>query len=39
MGNGGVLVARTEKEISDINDLVVEDFSTGEWIKYSVAMR
>ena len=39
MGNGGILVARTEKEISSASDLLLEDFSTGQWIKYEVARR
>jgi len=39
MGNGGILVARTEKEISSASDLILENFSTGEWINYEVARR
>jgi serine/threonine-protein phosphatase 2A catalytic subunit len=37
MGNGGILVARAEKKISEINDLLVEDFSSGHWMNYKVA--
>ncbi len=39
MGNGGILVARTEKEISSTSDLILEDFSTGKWINYEAARR
>ena len=39
MGNGGILVARTEKEISSASDLLLEDFSTGKWIRYEAARR
>jgi len=39
MGNGGILVARAEKEISSVNDLILEDFSTGKWVNYEVASR
>ena len=37
MGNGGILVARAEKKISGIKDLLVEDFSSGHWMNYRVA--
>lgn len=37
MGNGGILVARAEKKISGIKDLLVEDFSSGHWMYYKVA--
>jgi len=36
MGNKGILVATTEKEISNLNDLTVEDFYTGKWLKYKI---
>ncbi len=38
-GNGGILVARTERtrEISNASDLILEDFSTGKWTKYEMA--
>lgn len=36
MGNGGVLVAKAEDSVSDVGDLVVEDFSTGRWRGYEV---
>jgi predicted phosphodiesterase len=39
MGNGGILVARTEKEMSNASDLILEDFSMGNWIKYEAARR
>lgn len=39
MGNGGILVARSNKAISNINDILLENFSTGEWIKYKIASR
>jgi predicted phosphodiesterase len=35
-GNGGILVARAEKEISQMKDLFVEDFSSGQWKKYKI---
>jgi predicted phosphodiesterase len=37
MGNGGILVARAEKEISSTDDLILEDFSTGRWKEYQIA--
>lgn len=39
MGNGGILVARAEKEISRMKDLFVEDFSSGRWRNYKVNSR
>lgn len=39
MGNRGILVARTDKEISSASDLILEDFSTGEWTEYKAAKR
>jgi len=39
MGNRGILVARTEKEIFRASDLILEDYSSGEWINYEVARR
>jgi predicted phosphodiesterase len=39
MGNGGILVACAEEEVSRVSDLVVEDFSGGQWRKYQVARR
>ena len=36
MGNGGILVARTEKNVNHVSDLIVEDFSSGKWLKYRV---
>jgi predicted phosphodiesterase len=35
-GNGGILVARAEKEIAQMKDLFVEDFSSGQWKNYKV---
>jgi predicted phosphodiesterase len=35
-GKGGILVAWAEKDISRVNDLFVEDFSSGQWKKYKV---
>ena len=35
-GNKGILIAKTYKEISNIKDIVIEDFSTKEWKKYHV---
>ena len=34
MGNRGILIARTDKEISNVSDLVLEDFSSRRWINY-----
>lgn len=39
MGNRGILVARAEKKVSNASDLIVEDFSTGKWIRYQIAKR
>lgn len=39
MGNGGILVARTDGEISRASDLRLEDFSTGEWVQYELVRR
>jgi len=39
MGKKGILVARLKKEISNIDDLILEDFSTGKWIKYKMKKR
>jgi len=39
MGNGGILVASTDKEIFSASDLVLEDFSTGKWITYKAARK
>jgi len=39
MGNGGILVARFKGEVSSLSDIIVEDFSTGEWINYGVTSR
>ena len=39
MGNGGILVAKTEKEVSSVKDLFVEDFSSGHWMNYRMASR
>jgi hypothetical protein len=36
-GNGGILVARADKEIARASDLVVEDYSKGHWNMYQVA--
>ena len=36
MGNGGILVARIHKKVNNTNDLIVEDFSTKKWLKYSI---
>lgn len=35
-GNGGILVARTNGNISHASDLSIWDFSTGEWVQYKV---
>jgi predicted phosphodiesterase len=39
MGNKGILVARTKKVISNIDDLILEDFYTGKWIRYKIKKR
>ena len=39
MGNGGILVAKTEKSINSASDLILEDFSNGKWTKYTAAKR
>ena len=39
MGNGGILVARAEKKISGIKDIIVEDFSRGHWKNYKVSSK
>jgi predicted phosphodiesterase len=36
MGNKGILVAQTNKEIVSIDDIILEDFSTRKWLKYKV---
>jgi hypothetical protein len=36
MGNGGILVACAETEITRVTELLVEDFSTGQWKRYQV---
>jgi len=36
MGNGGILVAKTDKKVNYANDLLVEDLSTGKWLKYTI---
>ncbi len=36
MGNNGILVAKAEKKISKVKDLIVKDFSSGHWKKYKV---
>ena len=35
-GKGGILVACAEKEITRVSELLVEDFSTGQWKRYQV---
>jgi len=35
-GNGGILVACTEKDIDRASDLVVEDYSQGQWRRYHI---
>jgi len=35
-GNGGILAAWTEQEISRVKDINVEDFSNGQWRNYTV---
>lgn len=35
-GHGGILVAWTEKEISRVKDVNIEDFSSGQWRNYTV---
>jgi len=35
MGNGGILVAKTDKKVNKASDLIVEDFSSGKWLKYT----
>jgi hypothetical protein len=37
MGNEGILVATAKKEIFDVRDLIVEDFTTGKWKRYKVS--
>jgi hypothetical protein len=39
MGNGGILVAKAEKDVSRVKDLVVEDFSSGHWMHYKTVSR
>jgi len=39
MGNRGILVAITNKEIYSTNDLVLKDYSTGKWRSYKAARR
>ncbi|RLF51540.1 MAG: hypothetical protein DRN24_04765 [Thermoplasmata archaeon] len=39
MGNGGILVAKVEKNVKYASDIVIEDFSTGEWNKYKIIKR
>lgn len=39
MGNGGILVARAEKKVNKTSDLIIEDFSTGKWLKYKVVRK
>ena len=39
MGNGGILAARIKGEVFSLSDIIVEDFSTGEWINYEVTSR
>jgi serine/threonine-protein phosphatase 2A catalytic subunit len=39
MGNQGILVARTHKNVSTVSDVRVEDFSSGEWKKYRIKKR
>ena len=39
MGNCGILVAKAEKKVNKTSDLIVEDFSTGKWLKYKVAKK
>lgn len=38
-GNGGILVARTTKDIAVASDLIVENYATGEWRPYTIAKR
>lgn len=39
MGNKGILVARAHRDVSNVSDVHVEDFSSGEWKKYHVAKK
>jgi len=39
MGNGGILVVRTNGDVFHASDLLLWDFSTGKWIKYNVVKR
>ena len=39
MGNGGILVAKTDKKVNCASDLILEDFSTGKWMEYKVAKK
>ncbi|MEA2053586.1 MAG: metallophosphoesterase [Candidatus Thermoplasmatota archaeon] len=36
MGNGGMLLAEIEGNVKSIDDIEVEDYSTGEWKKYDI---
>lgn len=36
MGNGGILVATANKNISSIDDLIIEDYSRGKWMDYEL---
>ena len=35
-GNGGILVAQVDHEVARVQDLCVEDFSSGQWLPYTV---
>lgn len=37
MGNQGILVAKAEKDIFNVKDLTIEDYSIGKWIEYKIA--
>jgi predicted phosphodiesterase len=38
-GNNGILIARTNGDVSCASDLSLWDFSTGDWIKYTISKR
>jgi len=35
MGNGGILVAKIEGNIQDIDDITIEEFRNGRWVSYT----
>ncbi|UCB58094.1 MAG: metallophosphoesterase [Thermoplasmatales archaeon] len=39
MGNGGVLVAIKDKDVSCVSDLNIKDYSIGKWVDYKIFQR